>query len=87
MGKGKGSDRASADPYATPSDGDFKDCDDTTAWTRGNAATKDLQLMMDNGTLKAQALQKTLARLEAAQAEVNIVLSEVSVLTTPDKEL
>ena len=84
LGKGKGTDRAGAEPYAAPPGGDG---DDAAAWSRENAANKDIQLLMDNASTKAQELQSTLARLEAAQAEINTVLSMVSVLTTPDKEL
>ena len=83
LGKGKGTDRAGAEPYAAPSGGDGDD----GAWSRDSAANKDIQLLMDNASTKAKELQSTLARLEAAQAEINTVLSMVSVLTTPDKEL
>ena len=83
LGKGKGTDRASAEPYAAPPGADG----DEAAWTRDSAGGLDLQLLMDSATTKSKELQSTLARLEAAQAEINTVLSMVSALTTSEQDI
>ena len=78
-GKGKGSDaRAGAEPYTASS----AEGDGSTV-----SASRDLQLLVEDGTKQTAAAKEALGTLESLQKQINTVLAQVKSLASADKGL